>query len=392
MRDGRESRLSFGYLRGLDGVRGIALIIVMLIHSGLSWMHGGLFGLDIFFVLSGFLITSLLLQEYDRNRSISLRDYWIRRSLRILPALAVVLVAVTIFSLLALDGIARSMNLESVVSAATYTSNWVVAFTENRGNFPVMMGPTWSLAIEMQFYLLWPLVVIATGAVLRRFAGAPSTQTFARALLVVAGVLAGAVMLWRAAMTAAGWDWWRLYGGTDTHVDGLLVGCALACIVALGALRRWPAWLGVAGLAVIVVMVALGSLEDRWVALYGFTLISLSTAALIGSVAAGQWISRPLGWTPFVFLGRVSYGTYLWHLPVLLGFVVFFGRPGWVVPVTITVALTMGTLSFYVVERPALRLKRRFERSASGRAAAEAQTGTMRDPEHHHAGGGAPVG
>ena len=115
-RRNRGSYPSFGYLRGLDGVRGVALIMVLLIHAGNPWMHGGFFAVDVFFVLSGFLITSLLLQEYDRSAHISLKDFWIRRALRLFPAFIVVLVVITTYVLLFVDGPQRNLDLEAILS------------------------------------------------------------------------------------------------------------------------------------------------------------------------------------------------------------------------------------------------------------------------------------
>lgn len=380
----RGSYPSFGYLRGLDGVRGVALIMVLLIHGGNPWMHGGFFAVDVFFVLSGFLITSLLLQEYDRATRISLKDFWIRRALRLFPAFIVLLVVITAYVLLFVDGPQRSLELEALLSGATYTSNWVMALTNNRDLQPVLLGPMWSLSIEMQFYILWPLIVIGVLFLIRRIRGeVPTPVAAARALLVTAAVLAVVVAANRTIMTAAGANWWRAYGGTDTHTDGLLVGCVLACLVALGALRRWPSWLGWAGLAVLVVIVANGWLMLPWTALWGFAAVALASAALIGSVAARQWISKPLSWGPFVFLGRISYGTYLWHFPVYLVFLLdppTLVLPWWKVAAAMAIALSLGTASFYLVERPALRLKRRFERTRAGLETAEAQT----TPAHPH--------
>lgn len=374
---------SFGYVRGLDGVRGVALIMVMLIHGGVSWMAGGFYAVDVFFVLSGFLITTLLLQEYGKRRSISLRDFWIRRSLRLFPAFIAVLLAMSVWVALTVEGDERQVEVADLFSAATYHSNWVMALTGNRDMHPVLLGHTWSLSLEMQFYLIWPLIVVCVLAAIRRLhvsrgTTGPSHRQLALALLAVSTTLAALSAAARSLQTGAGFDWWRIYGGTDTHSDGLLVGCALACIASLGWLGRLPRWVGPLGVIVVAYCVFRSHLMDPWAAHLGFLLVSLGSAAVVAAISAGQWIAKPFSWYPFVYLGRISYGTYLWHFPVYL---IYYVDPTtwelspWRLLTSMGIALGLGSLSFHFIEKPALRLKRRFERTASGRATVTAQIG-----------------
>src|ERR1700682_626933 len=152
---GPEFRL--GYRPELDGVRGISILLVLLLHFTPKLMPGGYFGVDIFFVLSGFLITSLLLQEWARKNSISLKDFYIRRALRLGPGLAVYLLLVGAYACVFLDkGNARGMYL-GIVLTLSYISNWVMAFKPDF--LPGLLAITWSLAVEEQFYLVWPLIL-----------------------------------------------------------------------------------------------------------------------------------------------------------------------------------------------------------------------------------------
>ncbi|MCB0918997.1 MAG: acyltransferase [Actinobacteria bacterium] len=371
----RSRSFDLGYIRGLDGIRGVALIMVLLIHGKVAWMTGGFYAVDVFFVLSGFLITSLLLIEYQKRRDISLKKFWIRRSLRLFPALALAMLGITLYVLFFLDSGRRAGELYEIFTAVTYHNNWIMALTSNRGNFPVLVGHTWSLSIEMQFYLLWPLIVLGVIAVMRwRLKRRPEIRGVAIAVMGTALVLGLASIVTRTVLAHSGTDWWRIYGGTDTHVDGLLAGCVIACIAILGGLRRWPQWLGIAGLLGIVALVIPTFLMDPFAIQWGFTLVTLSATALIGSVAAGHPISRLFALTPFVFLGRISYSTYLWHWPVYL--VVL--PVGWEVSVphlilAMAISISLGTASYYLVEIRALRLKRRFERTQAGEETVEAQ-------------------
>lgn len=292
----------------LDGVRGIAVVAVLLFHGGVSWLGGGFLGVDAFFVLSGYLITSLLLA----GPAPDLRAFWERRARRLVPALLAMATVVVLLGLVA----PVNASPRDALGALTYLANWRF-ITGGGGYFASFAEPsafkhTWSLAVEGQFYLLWPLLVVA---VCRRSRGA---------VLATAGL--GALI--SAAAMAASFrpyaDPSRAYYGTDTRIQALFVGAALAVVLGVrsDSLRR-RAFLSASGMAGAVLTLWLWHAASGTASgLYrgGFLLTAVATAAVIASVVAvpagplARWLSvRPLRLT-----GRVSYGIYLWHEPVYL--------------------------------------------------------------------------
>ncbi len=223
-------------ITALDGLRAVALLIIMGYHFGVGWLQGGFFSLDIFYVLSGYLITGLLVSEYRKRSAIKLSAFWLRRARRLLPALLIVLVAVTLMVRFAEPaGLYPDFRL-SALSALFYFSNWWQIATS--GNYFAATGPvsplthTWSLAVEEQFYLIWPLVVLAVMHLSRNFVRG------IRVLLVlsVAGAVASAVEM--ALLYHPTANTTRLYFGTDTHAQSILVGSVLACSMTMIQMRR----------------------------------------------------------------------------------------------------------------------------------------------------------
>jgi peptidoglycan/LPS O-acetylase OafA/YrhL len=355
---------------GLDGLRAVAVLLVMGFHFGVGWLQGGFFGVDVFYVLSGYLITGLLVAEYRRGGRIRLSAFWLRRARRLLPALVVVLVVVTL--LLRFDepaGLYPDYRM-SALSALFYFSNWWQIAVS--GNYFVATGPayplthTWSLAVEEQFYLVWPFVVLAVMRLARTVVGG------IRALLVLS--LAGAVA--SAAEMALLYDpsgnTTRVYFGTDTHAQSILVGSVLACGMTIVQMRRGeegmdPAAtsrrargvlvvLGVAGLAGLVALSSFLEGSSSLAYRGGFALGAVSAAAVIAAVVcvrAGP-LARVLSLRPLVWLGTISYGAYLWHYPVFV--FVDDERTGLSGPALLGLrsAATLGlaAASFVLVERP----------------------------------------
>ena len=364
----------------LDGLRAFALLIIMGYHFGVGWLQGGFFSLDIFYVLSGYLITGLLLGEWARAARIKLSAFWLRRARRLLPALLVVLVVVTLVVRFAYPpGLYPDLRMADL-SALFYFSNWWQIAAS--GNYFVATGAvsplthTWSLAVEEQFYLIWPLVVLAVLSIGRRI-GRGTERRFDRGvelLLAVSllGVVASATeMFWlytpRANIT-------RLYFGTDTHAQSILVGSALACALTLVQRRR-----GLAGMApsassrparVVLTVVGLCGLAGTLALTYnlsgtaafayrgGFLLSALSAAGIIiGAVCvAGGPIATSLSWKPMVWMGTVSYGAYLWHYPVFIE--LDAGRTGLggtgLLAVRMAATFALAAASYYLVERPVM--------------------------------------
>jgi peptidoglycan/LPS O-acetylase OafA/YrhL len=302
---------------GLDGVRALAVLAVMAFHEGMHAAPGGFLGVDVFFVLSGFLITDLLASHREEHGRLGLREFWIRRGRRLLPALAVVLIAVT--AAVALIDPGQLAGLRGpLLAAITYSGNWYQAF--HHVSYFASFGPPqplehlWSLAIEEQFYLVWPLVL---GLVLMRMRSSRN-----RALVAWAG--AGASALTMALLYRTGGDPSRVYYGTDTHAIALLIGAAVALTWPLAtlasasqAIRSRLDLLGIGGMAVLAWSVGHFSGADAAVYPAGLVLAALAAAGLTAAAACGGSVSAALSLAPLRWLGRRSYGIYLWHWPAI---------------------------------------------------------------------------
>lgn len=341
-----------GYVPSLDGLRGVAVAIVVVYHARVGTLHGGFLGVDLFFVLSGFLITAILLKEWLRADRIDFRRFYVRRVLRLFPALCLLVAVYLGATLLTSDD-----PMEHVIDATlvlTYISNWTAAFLER----PNMLRHSWSLSIEEQFYVLWPVLLL----VLLRFVRRP------RVICTVIAVSALGAWLWRCALLESGAPVIRLMMGLDTRADSLLVGCTLAAVLillrpSLAWLDRhgeWLAWLSAAGFLVLTFVA--GVRGDDTVIAYLF-LAALASGFLVLHLIGPHDgpLRRALEWGPLTWLGRISYGVYLWHFPL---FIVFANKLGWSPlqvlllggPITVAAAAA----SFYAVEQPFLKLKRRF--------------------------------
>jgi len=356
----------------LDGFRAIGLLLIVGFHFGVSGMPGGFVGVDVFYVLSGYLITGLLLGEWGRAARIALGAFWLRRARRLLPALLVVLVVVTLVVRFTYPaGLYPDLRMDDL-SALFYFSNWWQIASS--GNYFVATGAvsplthTWSLAVEEQFYLVWPLVVVAVLHVGRRF------DRGVKLLLGVSlvGVLASATEMFVG--YHPGVDITRLYFGTDTHAQSILIGAALACALTLVQRRRGregmapdarsvPARVvltavGLAGIAGTVVLTCTMNGTSGFAYRGGFLLSALSAAAIIlGAVCVtGGPIARVLSLPPMVWIGTVSYGAYLWHFPVLIE--LDSARTGTRGPglLALRVATTfaLAAASYYLIERPVM--------------------------------------
>jgi peptidoglycan/LPS O-acetylase OafA/YrhL len=331
----------------LDGIRAVAVTAVIAYHVDPKICQGGFLGVDAFFVLSGFLITHLLLREFEKTGHLRFANFYARRALRLLPALVVVVIASAFASHTSI-----SVTATRVTATIFYVANWlIVVKRQNIGLFNHM----WSLAIEEQFYLLWPILLLVC------------TKRWGRRGLSFACVLAIAAMtIRRAELTSAGAQAWRLYYGTDTRGEPLFVGCLFASI--------WPQMAGarsartiraLAPVAMIIFVATLLFWHDRWaLALYdrgGLTIFACVVAVVIASGISDteNLVSRTLSLKPLVYAGRVSYGMYLWHPLVIwsigstsilpLRFVLVFAG-----------TLAVAWASFRWIERPFLRLKWRF--------------------------------
>ncbi|GIU87519.1 MAG: membrane protein [Acidimicrobiia bacterium] len=349
------------YMPALDGLRAAAVVAVLLYHADVPWAAGGYLGVDAFFVLSGFLITSLLLAEHDRTGRIDLAAFWARRARRLLPALALVVAAVAAYAAF----VARPVELPGLRADALatlgYAANWHQILSEQsyfeQYASPSPLRHTWSLAIEEQFYLLWPLFVLG---VLRLRRGS------VRALGVACGVLAAASAVWMAVLYEPGADPSRVYYGTDTRVQSLAVGALLATVAARrGPVRGRAGSLvlhggALAAAAVLAAAWATTSDRDPWQYRGGFALTAVLVALVIASatqpVRPGP-LARALSVRPLRWVGTISYGLYLWHWPVYV--LLDEARTGLRGPallaLRLAVTFAVATASFALVEQPIRR-------------------------------------
>ena len=343
---------------GLDGVRALAVLAVLAFHESLSWIPGGFLGVDIFFVLSGFLITDILAARFRRQGSIGLGGFYQRRARRLLPALALMLVTVTAAVTL-LEPTQRGSLRPALLGAVTYTSNWWQAFAHvsyfSRYGPPPVFQHLWSLAVEEQFYLLWPLMLTVILIAVRKPA--------ARAACAWAGALASALVM--LALYTPGSDPSLVYYGTDTHASALMIGSALALTwplakvaMASGRALRILDRAGAAGIVVLAWAMWHLSGPNPLVYPYGLVLAAIASGALVLAAAAPGRIGAALSWRPMRWLGVRSYGIYLWHWPVIALTVGL--APRWASTTTArlfdaVVSITLAALSWRWLEQPILR-------------------------------------
>jgi peptidoglycan/LPS O-acetylase OafA/YrhL len=350
--------------RALDGVRGAAVLAVLLFHGG--HLEGGFLGVDLFFVLSGFLITSLLLTEMRATARVGLLDFWARRARRLLPALFLLLAGVAVYAAV----VAAPEELHRIRADAwatlAYVANWrfIVSGFDYFALFtaPSPLNHTWSLAIEEQFYVLWPIVMAAVLAWGRR-RGRTGPGATSRRVFVVSAVLAVASAALALTLWVATHDPTRVYYGTDTRAPSILIGATLGAFLAWrgparsGALRR---------LVELGAMVGVAVLAAAWVRLSGVNvyrggllLCAVAGAAVVAAAAHPEPgpVARVLGVGPLVGLGLVSYGLYLYHWPIFLW--LDEARTGldgwWLLLVRFAVTLAVALVSYRYVEQPIRR-------------------------------------
>jgi peptidoglycan/LPS O-acetylase OafA/YrhL len=370
-------------------LRALAVIAVLLYHADLAWIPGGFLGVEVFFVISGYLITALLLAEWRQRGRIDLKTFWLRRARRLLPALYVLLVTTLAFAVVFLPGEIAGLRGD-VVAALGYVTNWYLIFGQESYfeavGRPSLLQHLWSLAVEEQFYLIWP-PILALGLCI----GATRLRRRRVLTVVIFGAVASAMAM--ALLYVPGVDPSRIYYGTDTRATGLLCGAALAFLWSPGDKyrpsearhhrlglpgrsrfrRRWgwtaPLLLDIVGFAALGALVwfcvNLGEFQPF---LYsgGFALVGTATTATIMAVVHPHSVigSRFLGSAPLRWVGVRSYGIYLWHWPVFM-----VTRPDLDVPIDglpllalrLSATVVLADLSYRYIETP-------IRRGALGRA------------------------
>ena len=315
------------YMPGLDGLRAIAVLAVLAFHLGFGWAPGGLLGVGIFFTLSGYLITDILLSQLARRGHIRLGRFWGARARRLLPALFAMLLLVVAW--VTVFGPAQPQQFrDAVVANAFYVGNWQLIFGDvsyfARFAPPGPLNHLWSLAIEEQFYILWPFLLLV-GVKLVHEAPLPSGVRPRLAIVTLGLALVSAALM--AALYRPSLDPSRVYYGTDTRASELLFGAALAMVwpsrklsrrIGAGARNTLDA-LGLAGLLAIALMVWQTDQYSSFLYRGGFVVLSIATVLVLAPLAHPACRLGPaLGWKPLRWIGVRSYGIYLWHFPIIV--------------------------------------------------------------------------
>jgi peptidoglycan/LPS O-acetylase OafA/YrhL len=351
-----STRLS--YITGLDGIRAIAVMAVLFYHANFPWALGGFLGVETFFVLSGFLITSLLLVEWQSTNQIDLKQFWLRRARRLLPAVWLLLLTLPVMAVFfAPDALPRLK--EDIPAAFIYSTNWVyivreVPYFEAFGR-PPLLQQLWSLAVEEQFYILWPLILLF---LLRT---SKNNRYKLLSAILIMTVLSAA---WMAVLYSPDLDPLRVYYGTDTRAAGFLVGAMLALMWSPRQVLRetrslTPGALGLAGLFALVILY--NKLNEFQPFLYrgGILLTALASALLIvGASTPGTFLSKLLEAGPLRWIGSRSYSIYLWHWPVFMltrpGFDLALPTP-WIRIGQVIITFVLAELSYRWIETPVRR-------------------------------------
>jgi peptidoglycan/LPS O-acetylase OafA/YrhL len=317
------------YQPALDGLRAVAVVAVLVFHAGFGWAQGGWLGVSTFFTLSGFLITTILLQGTRQDPPVPLRLFWARRARRLLPAAWLTLAGVLVFGATVADATQLSRLRGDVLAALAYVANWRFVFSGEsyaelfRSPSPVLHF--WSLAIEEQFYFLYPAALLGVLYLLhrsRRGRRAPRRDVRLAAVLA-AGAVTSTIWLAIGAEGSDSFD--RLYYGTGTRMAELLTGAVLGALVGARPVlvhpgrRRVAGALGLPALAILVVAYSTAAIDERWVFRGGLQVVALLGATVVlAALQPGSLVQRTLSWEPLRRLGLVSYGVYLFHWPIFL--------------------------------------------------------------------------
>ncbi|EHP0490744.1 acetyltransferase [Staphylococcus pseudintermedius] len=344
------------YMPGLDGVRAVAVIAIIIYHLNPQWLSGGFLGVDTFFVISGYLITSLLLTEYHNTGKIELMSFWLRRVKRLIPAVLFLVMGVIVLSLIFMPTEIQKVRADSI-AAIFYVSNWwyIMQNVDYFEQFAVQpLKHLWSLAIEEQFYLVFPIVLLSLLSFIRRL---KSIRIIFLILLVISMI--AMMVLYIPNENVA-----RVYFGTDTRIQTLLMGVLLALV--------WPPFqlkakvnrqmrtmidtAGVVGLAILFICFKFVSETNSILYYGGFFLISTVTLLVIASsVHPSGYFAKFLGNKVFTFIGSRSYSLYLWHYPIIVLIHHQFVQgqiPPLVYVVEILLMVLMAEFSYKFIEQP----------------------------------------
>jgi peptidoglycan/LPS O-acetylase OafA/YrhL len=304
----------------IQGLRAVAVGLVVLYHLWPGRLPGGYVGVDVFFVISGFLITAHIFREVERTGTLSLLSFWARRIRRLLPASLLVLAVSALAVVLWVPETLWAQSARQIAASALYVENWVLASDAvdymAQGNVPTVAQHFWSLSVEEQFYVLWPLLVLGTVVLARRWPAMSGGDSRRRLLAGVIGVIGLISLAWSVFATAQ--DQSSAYFVTTTRVWEFAIGAALA-LVSIRLPRRWAPVVALVGLAMVVYS---GFAYNDATLFPGWTAAvpTVGAAAVILAGATPQWWSpgRWLSCRPFTFVGDISYSVYLWHWPLIV--------------------------------------------------------------------------
>jgi peptidoglycan/LPS O-acetylase OafA/YrhL len=348
------------YIPAIDGLRALAVAAVLLYHSGLGWLPGGFLGVEVFFVISGYLITSLLIADHRSNGHVSLGGFWRRRARRLLPAVFTLIIATLVYSVIFLPGEVAALR-GNALAGFLYASNWYQIFHEQSYfeslGRPSLLKHLWSLGVEEQFYLIWPVVF---SLVLARI-----KPRYAFALILAGALASSAIMAYKFDPAS---DPSRIYYGTDTRASGLLFGAALAFVWQAGHLPARASLLfkqtadvwGVVALIGLICFAATINERDALLFRGGFVIVGIATTMLLAAAVHpdASFLRRVLGRQPLLWLGTRSYSVYLWHWPVFM-----LTRPGFEVSMNevpvfalrLAITAVLAEASYRLIEMPVRR-------------------------------------
>ena len=342
----------------LDGLRGFAVILVMIFHTFLPYTSGGFIGVDIFFVLSGFLITTLLVKEYESKQTINLKNFYIRRVLRLMPALVIFVASFYVYSQFFMGPEDKASALSASLSALLYFANLARAYDWFKLS---ALGHTWTLSIEEQFYFIWPVTLMLFYSIL-------NTK---KKIAIAVGIII--ILLWfnRIVLEFGGASINRLYFGSDTHSDGLFMGCLAALLLNLYRgkflafseyLHRYKIFIPFTSIVFFIGATLFIGITIRSIYIWFFPLLEIVAAVLVSFLYCKGNEHKTILFSNkyLIWLGSISYGVYLWHWFVYrvlmeLGLNgIYVGLLGSVI------AIGIATLSFYYIEKPILKMKKKF--------------------------------